>query len=61
MRAFLKRINNLNFWIIFPAVVFIFFLMPVITVLSSLLGEYSDKLTYIILFYLITSVTPYFY
>ena len=47
MRAFLKRINNLNFWIIFPAVVFIFFLMPVITVLSSLLGEYSDNWTHL--------------
>ena len=39
----MKRITNINFWIIFPIIVFIFFLMPLIAVLSSLFGEYSDN------------------
>jgi len=38
-----KRITNINFWIIFPIIVFVFFLMPLIAVLSSLFGEYSDN------------------
>jgi len=43
MRYFVKRINNLSFWIVFPAIVFIFFLIPVLAVLSSLIGDYSDN------------------
>ena len=39
----MKRITNINFWIIFPIIVFVFFLMPLIAVLSSLFGEYSDN------------------
>ena len=39
----MKRINNLSFWIVFPAIVFIFFLIPVLAVLSSLIGDYSDN------------------
>jgi len=38
-----KRITNINFWIIFPIIVFVFFLMPLVAVLSSLFGEYSDN------------------
>ena len=43
MRYLVKRINNLSFWIVFPAIVFIFFLIPVLAVLSSLIGDYSDN------------------
>ena len=39
----MKRITNINFWIIFPIIVFVFFLMPLVAVLSSLFGEYSDN------------------
>ena len=39
----MKRINNLSFWLVFPAIVFIFFLIPVLAVLSSLIGDYSDN------------------
>ena len=43
MRYLVKRINNLSFWIVFPAIVFIFFLIPVLAVLSSVIGDYSDN------------------
>ena len=43
MRYLVKRINNLSFWIVFPAIVFIFFVIPVLAVLSSLIGDYSDN------------------
>jgi len=43
MRYLVKRINNLSFWIVFPAIVFIFFLIPVLAVLSSVVGDYSDN------------------
>ena len=39
----MKRINKLSFWIVFPAIVFIFFLIPVLAVLSSVIGDYSDN------------------
>ena len=39
----MNRITNINFWILFPAIVFVFFLMPLVAVLSSLFGEYSDN------------------
>ena len=43
MRYLVKRINNLSFWIVFPAIVFIFFVIPVLAVLSSVIGDYSDN------------------
>ncbi|MAH52842.1 MAG: iron ABC transporter permease [Proteobacteria bacterium] len=53
MRYFVKRINNLSFWIVFPAIVFIFFLIPVLAVLSSLIGDYSDNWSHLYNFVLL--------
>ena len=55
------RLNFLNFWSLGPFIIFLFFVAPVVIVLSSLLGEYSDNWSHLYEYVLLGYIKNSFY